>query len=84
MFATHGCASSCPNNHWKYTQTKEFYLEFEGEILDTLEGLNGENPFKTFSDNCDNISQLMNQIVWAYIETIATIISGDDDDNPGE
>ena len=84
MFATHGCASSCPNNHWNYSQTKEFYLEFEGEILDTLEDVNGANPFKVFSDDCDNISHLMNQIVWAYIETISHIICDENDDNDGE
>jgi hypothetical protein len=73
-FIEHGCASSCPNNHWNYTQTKEFYLEYEGEILEMLEDATGESAFRVFGWNCDNINMLMNNMVWAYIERVALMV----------
>ena len=71
MFATHGCAASCPNNHWKYTQTSEFYNEHEDEILSLLDDINGEDTLRLYAINKQSIAELMNTIVWAFIETVA-------------
>jgi len=73
-FVEHGCAASCPNNHWNYSQTKDFYLEYEGEILEMLEDATGENAFRVFAWNCDNITMLMNTLVWAYIERVGLMV----------
>ena len=86
-FATYGCASCPPNNHWNYSQTYEFYNEFEADILTTLEDIHGENPFITFGPKCESLRELTNSIVWCYIETISHHIidtkvldDGEDDD----
>lgn len=70
-FASHGCASSCPNNHWNYHQTKEFYIEHEDEILQLLDDINGEPTLRLYSIRSESITELMNIIVWAFIETVS-------------
>ena len=70
--AKHGCVTGVATHHIHYHETEDFFNKFEDEVLDFLENLIGENPIHYYSKDSYSIQELINKIVWSFVEQAAT------------
>ena len=73
--AKHGCASGVAHSHLYYSQTCEFYDEFEDQILTFLEDVSDQNPLHHLSEDCHTIQELKNKVVWNFVDLLASVHS---------
>jgi len=66
-----GCESGAAHRHIYYNQTWEFFSIHEDEIEDFFYNIYGEDWLKESTFIGPSVRHTVNQIVWAYIETIA-------------
>jgi hypothetical protein len=71
--ARYGCISGSATKHITYHQTNYFYDKHEDEILDYLNLINytTESPIQTFGGDAQDITQLKNNLTWAFIDNVA-------------
>jgi hypothetical protein len=75
----HGCSSGLAREHIYYHQTWDFYLKFEDEVEDELFATYGEEYIEYFSrDGVTSVRQLVNNMVWSFIELVAQDIINQD------
>lgn len=67
--ANHGCASGCASSHITYTQTNDFFHEYETEIEDYLHDVFGDEYLENFANN--SVRQMINSLTWCFIEMVA-------------
>ena len=70
--ATHGCASGCAGSHIYTTDCVEFFDKYEIEITDYIEEFAGVASVFELTTDCCTISDIKVNIVWMFIEMIAT------------
>jgi len=70
--AEHGCSTGVAHAHIYYTETWEFFLQFEDEVEDLLFSVYGEDYLTYFSkDGVTSVRQLVNDMVWSYLSLVA-------------
>ena len=70
--STHGCITGVASYHIYYSSTCDFYDRWESEILEELEAADA-NPIEVFGTaGQDTIDTIKNNLVWSFIEIIAT------------
>jgi hypothetical protein len=75
----HGCSTGLAHAHIYYNQTWEFFQQFEDEVEDELYSVFGEEYVTYFAnDGVTSIRQLVNNMVWGYIELVAQDIINQD------
>ena len=71
----HGCASGCAHQHIYYADCIKFYDTYEDEITDYIvDNFGSEMLVELFSNNEGNLRGYKNDLVWTYIEMIASTI----------
>ena len=71
----HGCASGVAHQHIYYADNIEFYDTYEDEITEYIVDNFGTEMFlEIFSNNEGNLRGYKNDLVWTYIEMIASTI----------
>ena len=71
----HGCQSGVATNHIYYSQTVSFYDDNENEIIGYLDDNFGvEFLVELFSNNEANLDCYKNDVVWCFIELVASQI----------
>ena len=71
----HGCVSGVSTNHIYYYQTVKFYDQYEEEIYEYIEDLLGTDYLvETFKKNEAHLTGYKNDVVWTYIELVASQI----------
>jgi hypothetical protein len=70
--AEHGCASGVGHDHIYYTQTTEFFDNYEDEIIEYIaDTLGGEFNEELWNNNPCNITGYKNDTTWKYVELVA-------------
>jgi hypothetical protein len=72
--ANHGCITGAATEHIYYSETEAFFNAHTDEIEDHLADMLGEDWLQQIAadpSTVAGIQTLINQIVWAYIESIA-------------
>ena len=72
--ANYGCESGSASGHIYYCQTWEFWCKFEDEIEDYFYNIFGEDWMTECNFIGPSIRQIVNKIVWAYVESTATML----------
>ena len=71
----HGCASGVAHDHIYYADCIKFYDTYEDEITDYIvDNFGSEMLVELFSNNEGNLRGYKNDLVWTYIEMIASTI----------
>ena len=71
----HGCASGVAHDHIYYMDNVKFFNDYEDEITDYItDNFGSEMLVELFSNNEGNLRGYMNDVVWTYIELIASTI----------
>ena len=71
----HGCQSGVATNHIYYYQTRRFYDQHEEEIVEYVsDNFGTEYLVELFSNNDANLDCYKNDVVWTFIECIASQI----------
>ena len=70
--AMHGCASGSATQHIYYSDTVDFFDEYEYEITDYIEENLGYESAYELTTECRTINQVKNTLVWIFIELVAT------------
>ena len=69
----HGCQSGVANHHIYYYQTVSFYDDNEEEIVDYIvDNFGTEYLVELFSNNDANLNCYKNDVVWTFIELVAS------------
>ena len=77
----HGCASGVAHDHIYYADTTKFFDDYEDEITDYItDNFGSEMLVELFSNNEGNLRGYMNDVVWTYIEMIASTIIDEHED----
>ena len=70
--AMKGCATGCAIHHVMTDDCVEFFDAYEFQITDYIEEeLGHESAFELTTD-CSSIDDVKNQLVWIFIELVAT------------
>jgi len=79
--ANHGCSSGVCHEHIYYGDTKAFFGEYEDDIMDYFESNYGtEFLVEVFKDADANLDIYMNNMCWAFIESVAFVAVDEDDE----
>ncbi len=71
----HGCASGVAHDHIYYADCIKFYDTYEDEITDYIvDNFGSEMLVELFSNNEGNLRGYKNDLVWTFIEMIASTI----------
>ena len=71
----HGCGSGVAHQHIYYADCIKFYDTYEDEITDYIvDNFGSEMLVELFSNNEGNLTGYKNDLVWTYIEMIASTI----------
>ena len=71
----HGCASGIAHQHIYYADNIKFYDTYEDEITDYIvDNFGSEMLTELFDNNEGNLRGYKNDLVWTYIEMIASTI----------
>ncbi len=71
----HGCASGVAHDHIYYIETIEFFDTYEDEISDYIvDNFGSEMLVELFSNNEGNLRGYKNDLVWTFIEMLASTI----------
>ena len=69
----HGCQSGVATNHIYYNQTVSFYDDNEEEIVEYVsDNFGTEYLVELFSNNDANLDCYKNDVVWCFIELVAS------------
>ena len=69
----HGCVSGVAHAHIYYADTIKFFDQYEDEIIEHIaDTLGGQFNEELWTNNPCNITGYKNDIVWCYIELIAS------------
>ena len=69
----YGCSSGIATNHIYYNQTVSFFDDNEEEIIDYIvDNYGTEFLTELFSNNDANLRCYKNDVVWSYIELVAS------------
>ena len=69
----HGCASGCAHDHIYYADCIKFYDTYEDEITDYIvDNFGSDMLVELFSNNEGNLRGYKNDLVWTYIEMVAS------------
>tara|TARA_R100000152_G_C6693242_1_gene124360 strand:- start:326 stop:739 length:414 start_codon:yes stop_codon:yes gene_type:complete len=69
----HGCQSGVANYHIYYNQTVSFYDDNEEEIVDYIvDNFGTEFLVELFSSNDANLDCYKNDVVWTFVELVAS------------
>lgn len=72
--AKYGCASGSAHDHIYYSETAEFFDQYEDRIVDDFDNIFGENIFKYAADaGMDTIQSIKNWCTWWFIENYAQL-----------
>ncbi len=72
--ANYGCISGCATQHITYTQTSEFFDQYEGRISDDYELIFDEPIVKAaVNAGMDDIISIKNWCTWWFIEEYAQL-----------
>ena len=78
----HGCASGVAHDHIYYSETIEFFDTYEDEISDYIvDNFGSEMLVELFSNNEGNLRGYKNDLVWTFIELIASTLVDEYEDN---
>ena len=73
--AWHGCESGIAHDHIYYQQTWDFFLKYEDDIEDYFFNMLGDEWMNELGlCNAESARQLINNLVWVYVESIANQI----------
>jgi len=71
----HGCASGVAHQHIYYADCIDFYNTYEDEITEYIvDNFGSEILVELFSNNEGNLTGYKNDLVWTFIEMIASTI----------
>ena len=71
----HGCASGVAHDHIYYADCIKFYDTYEDEITDYIvDNFGSEMLVELFSNNEGNLRGYKNDLVWTFIEMVASTI----------
>mgnify|MGYP003134096008 FL=1 len=71
----HGCVSGVAHDHIYYSDTCNFFDQYEDEIIEYIaDTLGGEFNEELWINNSCNIDGYKNDTVWCYVELIASLI----------
>jgi len=69
----YGCISGIATNHIYYHQTVSFFDNYEDEIIEFIsDTLGGEFNEELWSQNPCNITGYKNDVVWTFVELVAS------------
>ena len=73
--AEYGCASGIAHDHIYYQQTWDFFLKYEDDIEDYFFNMLGDEWMNELGlCKAESARQLINNLVWVYVECIANQI----------
>ena len=73
--AEHGCESGIAHDHIYYQQTWDFFLTYEDDIEDYFFNMLGDEWMNELGlCKAESARQLINNLVWVYVECIANQI----------
>ena len=79
--ANHGCQSGVCSQHIYYADTKAFFGDYEDDIMDYFESNYGtEFLVEQFKDADANLDMYMNNMCWAFIESVAFVAVDEEDE----
>ena len=74
--AEHGCASGCASSHIYYSETSDFYDEYEEDVNDYLRDVYGDvfgdNFLSELVTDCHDMTDMKNKLTWTFIELVAS------------
>mgnify|MGYP003122802530 CR=1 FL=1 len=71
----HGCVSGVAHDHIYYSDTSDFYDEYQDEIVNYIEDVVGAEVLtEIFQNNYDHLDAYKNDVVWSYIELVACLL----------
>ena len=71
----HGCVSGAAHDHIYYSDTTEFYDEYQDEIVNYIEDVVGAEVLtEIFQKNYDHLDGYKNDVIWTYIELVAGLL----------
>ena len=73
--AEYGCSSGCAHDHIYYQQTFDFFMSYEDDIEDYFFNMLGDEWMNELGlCKAESARQLINNLVWSYVECIANQI----------
>ena len=70
--ADHGCSSGAAHDHIYYSETTEFFDQYEERIVQAFDDVFGENIFSAAAEaGHESIQCIKNWCTWWYIEDFA-------------
>lgn len=70
--ANYGCQSGVASSHIYYHETEAFYNKHQTEIEDYFFDIYGDSYLETFAKDVASMQGLKNNLVWAFIESVAS------------
>ena len=71
----HGCASGVAHDHIYYSDTIKFFDEYEGEIVEYITDILGDEfNEEIWNNNPCNIIGYKNDATWCYVELVASLL----------
>ena len=74
--ALRSCARMAPDKLAYYSDTWDFFLQFEDEVEDYFYDKYGDTWLDKFSNNSTSVRGMVNHMVWTFVDSIAKEITG--------
>ena len=74
--ALRGCACMAPNKLAYYSDTWDFFLQFEDEVEDYFYDKYGDTWLDKFAKHSTSVRGMVNHMVWTFVDSIAKEITG--------
>ena len=81
----HGCSSGVATSHIYYTETNEFFDNYEEEIVEDIESYLGTSMLvEIFTNNEAQLASYKNDVCWLFVECVAAQILDEFEDTTCE
>jgi hypothetical protein len=74
--ALRSCTRMAPNKLTYYSDTWDFFLQFEDEVEDYFYDKYGDTWLDKFAKHSTSVRGMVNHMVWTFVDSIAKEITG--------